>query len=377
MNDFTKFMSRIPEEYVPRIERSISRAVEVLSDPYSPGAAYDAVARELGAIQRDVGTGAAEAWRGEVSRRVTARQLANPRDVLDLENQLAPKLRQLLETAEQHRQTLPAALATVGKVVLGLAAAAAIGVAAFGGFWSRHRESPVTPPPVNLTMPSDTTRSDVTREIENSSVDDVPIYMGGSNSKLNQELTPAQREELAELKKPEQRVAPEPVQVPPVIRAEPLVRVPRAQAFTPFNSIFRGLKAFAIAECSASAHDSLPSDFYNPDVPLLFSTSDDAYAAQYAEGVGDCERRLFFEMISVIRAGRGAEIDGTWVGRTVESYRPAAQVAGPSCHEVCVDSGPEVCDPVTFKRIWVDGHPFEVPNGGGGNCRTPQTCRCE
>src|SRR5688572_21060844 len=137
MKYFAKFMTNIPADYLPRIEQSITRAVQVISDPNSTSESYDAITRELAEIQKKVGKGAAEAWQGEVAERLKADWIEAGRHGIELERQVKPKITYVMQSAEKLRKTLQlSALAVAGKVVLALGAITLAGVAYLNGPWA-------------------------------------------------------------------------------------------------------------------------------------------------------------------------------------------------------------------------------------------------
>src|SRR5436190_6049216 len=148
MKSFLKFAAKIPKNYLPRIERSITRAVEVLSDPNASSDAYDAVAKELADIQQTVGKGAANAWKGEVAERLKTVWIEAGRDGIAMERQVAPKMTRILESSEKLRAVMQSyyVRAVAGILALGLGVATVLMMAISGAVRSpSNGDSPTAP----------------------------------------------------------------------------------------------------------------------------------------------------------------------------------------------------------------------------------------
>jgi hypothetical protein len=142
MKHFAKYMSRIPAEYLPKIEQSISRAVEVLADPNATSEAYEAITSDLAVIQKALGKGAAEAWQGEVAERLKATWIEAGRDGIELQRQIMPKITDVMKSAEKLRKLsqLSGWRAVVGELAIGLCVVA--GLVAIGAVSTRQDSRP-------------------------------------------------------------------------------------------------------------------------------------------------------------------------------------------------------------------------------------------
>jgi hypothetical protein len=138
MRHFLQYMTKIPADYLPRIEQSITKAVEVLSDPSATTESYSAIAKELAEIQTQVGEGAAKAWAGEVGERLKADWIKAGRNGIDLEQQVTPKITQVLKTAEKLRKA-HWSLTAVAEVICGLGALAVAVFGVLSGIWTNIR----------------------------------------------------------------------------------------------------------------------------------------------------------------------------------------------------------------------------------------------
>ena len=134
MTAFTKFMAKIPTEYVPRIEAAISRAVAVLADPAATDAQYQAVADELESLQKKIGfdsaKAAADAWKEAIQAKLKAQYagrlidqgLAPQQASKEASKLLTPDVNRLLKMMEKTRTCGPKlwkfAAGTIGAIGL-------------------------------------------------------------------------------------------------------------------------------------------------------------------------------------------------------------------------------------------------------------------
>lgn len=153
MKHFAKYMSKIPAEYLPKIEQSISRAAEVLADPNSPSEAYEAITSDLAVIQKALGKGAAEAWQGEVAERLKARWIEAGRDGIELQQQIMPKITNVMKSAEKLRKLSQVSgwRAVVGELAIGLCVVA--GLLAIGRVSTRQDSRPKQQDSENMRLP--------------------------------------------------------------------------------------------------------------------------------------------------------------------------------------------------------------------------------
>ena len=142
MKHFAKYMSRIPAEYLPKIEQSISRAVQVLADPNATSESYEAITSDLAVIQKALGKGAAEAWQGEVAERLKATWIEAGRDGIELQQQIMPKITNVMKSAEKLRKLsrLSGWRAVAGELAIGLCVVA--GLVAIGRVSTRQDSRP-------------------------------------------------------------------------------------------------------------------------------------------------------------------------------------------------------------------------------------------
>ena len=153
MKHFAKYMSKIPAEYLPKIEQSISRAAEVLADPNATSEAYEAITSDLAVIQKALGKGAAEAWQGEVAERLKARWIEAGRDGIELQQQIMPKITSIMKSAEKLRKLSQVSgwRAVAGKLAIGLCVVA--GLVAIGRVSTRQDSRPKQQESEKLQLP--------------------------------------------------------------------------------------------------------------------------------------------------------------------------------------------------------------------------------
>ena len=142
MKHFAKYMSKIPAEYLPKIEQSISRAAEVIADPNSTSEAYEAITSDLASIQKALGKGAVEAWQGEVAERLKATWIEAGRDGIELQQQIMPKITNVMKSAEKLRKLSQVSgwRAVAGELAIGLCVVA--GLVAIGRVSTRQDSRP-------------------------------------------------------------------------------------------------------------------------------------------------------------------------------------------------------------------------------------------
>jgi hypothetical protein len=123
-------------------------------------------------------------------------------------------------------------------------------------------------------------------------------------------------EEIRRLSSP----TPMPVSAQPL--PDPAVATP-LNIRTPFSTVLPGLRNHAVNACNSSGEVPIDSNLTNPSNPFSFwKEMDDKAANKLAAGLGNCEGRLFRELIRVIREGYGNRISSGWVKETVAEYRP-------------------------------------------------------
>jgi hypothetical protein len=234
MKHFVKFMTKIPENYLPRIEQSIIRAVQVLSDPTSTSESYDAIARDLAELRKNVGKGATEAWQGEVAERLKADWTEAGLYGIELEQQVTPKMTHVMKTAEKLRKAAQSSLwATAAKVVLGLAAITLVGVQILIAPWAEKGTSqssqynsevrqmqqpqkiPYFPEEVRQSSPEEMQQSPPEQAADNS-LEQLRDPNSFWDNQSEDDLA-AFRAKMAELKK----LPPGPMAVTPVIKPAP------------------------------------------------------------------------------------------------------------------------------------------------------------
>ena len=116
-------------------------------------------------------------------------------------------------------------------------------------------------------------------------------------------------------------------------------------AKTPFSSVLPGLRNHAVWACSSSDEVPIDSNLTNPNNPFSFwKEMDDKTANKLAAGLGDCEAKLFRELIRVIRNGEGHLISPGWVKETAAEYRPRPIYSTPRRRE-SQQSPPQSCPP--------------------------------
>ncbi|MEQ1919191.1 MAG: hypothetical protein ABL955_08335 [Elusimicrobiota bacterium] len=114
---------------------------------------------------------------------------------------------------------------------------------------------------------------------------------------------------------------------------------------TPFSTVLPGLRNHAVYACSSSGEVPIDSDLTNPNHSFTFwKEMDDKAADKLAAGLGDCERRLFRELIRAIRDGYGNRISSGWVKEMVEEYRPRPIYSAPRRRE-SQESPQQSCPP--------------------------------
>ncbi|HEX8139251.1 MAG TPA: hypothetical protein VF544_16940 [Pyrinomonadaceae bacterium] len=245
MKHFAKYMSKIPAEYLPRIEQSITRAAQVIGDPNSTSESYDAITRELAVIQKALGKGAAEAWQGEVAERLKATWIEAGRDGIELQRQVMPKITNVMKSAEKLRKPLQLSAwgAVAGKLAIGLGVVA--GLWAINGVGTRQDSRPMQQESENgrlqpvLKIPDEVPDSSV----ENKRLADEK-EMENTIGRLR-EFTPdkpwapsmdeliAFQAKLAELKKLPPNPAARPARVTTVTPAEPVIEPAPYQPVVP------------------------------------------------------------------------------------------------------------------------------------------------
>src|SRR5713226_9686285 len=112
MKTFTKFMTKIPAEYVPKVEQAITHAAQVLSDRSASSADYQAVADELQSLQQkvrfDSAKAAANAWKEAIENQLRAHYTARLVDegmdqkkaAKEASKLITPKVNNLLKKVE-------------------------------------------------------------------------------------------------------------------------------------------------------------------------------------------------------------------------------------------------------------------------------------
>ncbi len=99
----------------------------------------------------------------------------------------------------------------------------------------------------------------------------------------------------------------------------------RVVAQIPFNTVFLGLKAFAVKACGTTNLVPVDKALTAPSRPFFFLKGvDDPITDNLASGLGYCEESLFRRLIDKIRNGHGGEITAQWVHDEAASYRSAA-----------------------------------------------------
>lgn len=310
MKSFVKFMARIPDNYLPRIERSITHAVEVISDPHSTSEAYFTVAKELADIQLTIGKGAAKAWQGEVAERLKTVWIDAGRNGIDIDRQVAPKITRVLKSAEKIRTIVQSGLwADIGKLVLGLGTFTLVSVVVGSVF--RHdtgnrENAPVAPPAeerqiLPFPIPPPTPPSP-----ELSLGDGVPTVTEKllADTKFDIGL-PATADQLAAL--------------------AALKTLP--SGFNP--PILPNLKTFAITACRAPDEAAIVY-LYSPHYDFAYKDQDDRLANDLATGMDDCSRRLFYQLITMIRGGEYWKVDREWIRTAVLGDQTAQNTLPPS-----------------------------------------------
>ncbi|MDP3541341.1 MAG: hypothetical protein Q8T11_02605 [Elusimicrobiota bacterium] len=102
------------------------------------------------------------------------------------------------------------------------------------------------------------------------------------------------------------------------------------QATIPFNSTFPRLADLAAAACASPSRASLGSQPLRQSSPDSFSRDrDDVVAARLAVGLGECPRKLFYELIETIRSGQAASVNDRWLQDKAARFTPPAYYAPP------------------------------------------------
>jgi hypothetical protein len=131
---YVTFLTKVPAEYVPSVEKAISHAADVLADPNAPKEAYDAVQAELSHWQRTVGMDVAEAWKSEIESQLKERLFLQGLSASEVEALLVPKITKLLNDMEWCRDKIQSFGPPVRKFVawkLAAVTGVAIGLYAF------------------------------------------------------------------------------------------------------------------------------------------------------------------------------------------------------------------------------------------------------
>jgi hypothetical protein len=343
MKSFLKFAAKIPDNYLPRIEQSITRAVEVLSDPNASSDAYEAVAKELADIQHTVGKGAANAWKGEVAERLKADWIQAGRDGIAMERQVAPNLTRILESSEKLRAVMQSSYvkAVVAKLALGVGAATVLIAAVAGVGMSPAKVDSTSAPSVTRSVEAqpagpppktaeENTAPEPATEPEPPPEDSAPVPIGMGHDRLTQELI-AGANKLAELKAlPPQPVAVQPLPRPPeaaVLRPQVIPASPPPSGFNP--PVLPDLKTFSVTACRAPDEAAIVY-LYSPAYNFAYKDQDDRLANSLATGMGECQRRLFYQLIAMIREGQYWKVDRQWIRNAVAPYHPELNTAPPS-----------------------------------------------
>lgn len=109
LNNFSTFMAKIPQEYVPRVEQAISDACRVLGDPSWTSDQADRVHRQLGDLQSKVGIDSLNALKREIEQRLHNQWAEAGHSGQLVEKYLAPRVNDLLARTENARlMTQPA-----------------------------------------------------------------------------------------------------------------------------------------------------------------------------------------------------------------------------------------------------------------------------
>jgi hypothetical protein len=313
MKSFLKFAATIPANYLPRIERSITHAVEVMSDPNSTSEAYFAVSKELADIQLTIGKGAAKAWKGEVAERLKTVWIDAGRNGIDIERQVAPKITRVVDSAEKIRTIVRSGLwADIGKLVLGLGTFTLVSVVVGSVFrhdtgnrktvpvvpqYAEERQIPPSPNPIDeVPAPTPAPGPPPTRWNNMSEADSIAFAA-----------------KLAELKK----LPPEPQAVravPIFVNAQVVQPLPPPSGFNP--PILPALRVFAITACRAPDEAAIVS-LYSPHYNFAYKDQDDRLAYDLDSGMSDCSRRLFYQLITMIRNETYWKVDRQWIRTAV------------------------------------------------------------
>ena len=152
----------------------------------------------------------------------------------------------------------------------------------------------------------------------------MPISMGsrGPTDDLS-----AAADKLAELKKlPTETYVARPVPEPYVARGQVVPASPPGSGFNP--PVLPDLKAFSVTACRAPDEAAVVY-LYSPRYNFAYKDQDDRMASSLAIGLGDCQRRLFYRLIAMIRDGDYGKIDRQWIRNAVAPYHPELNTAPP------------------------------------------------
>ena len=150
---------------------------------------------------------------------------------------------------------------------------------------------------------------------------------------------------LRSLSTPPAAVQPLPPPVRPIPPLPPEPRAAQPIRARDFFSMLPLAKDLAVTACQSSTQVPVDPALTRPFREITFSPEfDDQTANNLANGLGDCENRLFRRLIERIRSGEGPQISAGWVQGTAAAYRLSpgyspGNIAPPSGGRRCEEYG--------------------------------------